>query len=200
MKAVEIGYTARLKELEKLNKRLERAQKSLSKKKAVAEKIGVAAWTEEDHRAFLNSIETNEYGWIVNKADIKKNGAYYDLIGAEREVEEVSEEIRNAEARLDKAEELLERHKKEVEAIEGYKNAEALRAQEFEAERKEWKKDGIALERRYAGYTPSGKRFEIYGNSGYTRRSLHCFTLYIDGNTVFTSGEFWRAYAVIKNS
>ena len=53
---------------------------------------------------------------------------------------------------------------------------------------------------RYNGFTPSGKRFTIYGNSGVTIRSRHCYTLYIDGKVIFTSGEFWRCYLNIKNS
>ena len=77
---------------------------------------------------------------------------------------------------------------------------EELYRLEFEEERKEWLKDGIVLESRYYGMTPSGQRFYIHGNCGMTLRSRHCFTLTINGDTIFTSGEFWRAYSVIKRS
>ena len=101
---------------------------------------------------------------------------------------------------LDKAEAELNAYHEEVERIEDLKKKEELFKLEFEQEQKEWAKDGITLKGRYYGTTPQGKKFWIEGNNGFTRRSLHCFTLTIDGETIFTSGEFWRAYGVIKNS
>ena len=127
-------------------------------------------------------------------------GAWCDLFGAEREVADIKERITYAEKRHQKAEQMFEEYIAEVEKIEDLKMREELRKLEFEAEQKEWAKDGITLEGRYYGATPNGKRFYVLGNNGWTERSLHCFTLYIDGETIFTSGEFWRAYGVIKNS
>lgn len=75
MKMIEISYMSRIKELEKLNNRLERAEKALAKKRANAEKWGVLNMTNEGHRAWLDTVPT-ENGWIVNKSDVKKNGAY----------------------------------------------------------------------------------------------------------------------------
>ena len=162
--------------------------------------MGVAEWTDEEHREWLKSIETSETGWILNKADVKKNGAWYDLAMAQNRVDEILTKIEKAETRLQKAETELEKHRKEVEAIEDLKEKERLWKLEFEHEQKEWAKDGITLERRYAGRTPKGNWFVVERNGGWTRRSLHCFTLYIDGNVIVTSGEFWRAYGIIKNS
>ena len=99
MERIEISYNSNLKELEKLNARLERANKALAKKQAAAEKAGVADWDGEQHTAWLNTVETQN-GWILNKADIKKNGAWFDLYGAEREVEDIKRQIENASARL----------------------------------------------------------------------------------------------------
>lgn len=200
MKRVEIGYNSVANELNKLNTQLEKAQKALAKKQAAAEKAGVAGWTDEEHSEWLKSIETSETGWILNKVDVKKNGAWFDLVMAQDRVDEILYKIEKAETRFQKAEAELEKHRKEVEAIEDLKEKERLQKLEFEQEQKEWAKDGITLEERYSGRTPQGKRFCIYRNSGYTERSWHCFTLYIDGETIFTSGEFWRAYGVIKNS
>lgn len=199
MKRVEITYRSTANELNKLNERLERAEKTLAKKLAIAQKLGVADMDVEQHREWLRTVPA-ENGWIVNKEDKKKNGAWLDLFGAEREVADIKERITYAEKRHQKAEQMFEEYIAEVEKIEDLKMREELRKLEFEAEQKEWAKDGITLEGRYYGATPNGKRFYVLGNNGWTERSLHCFTLYIDGETIFTSGEFWRAYGVIKKS
>lgn len=200
MKRVEISYTAKMAELNKLIERLDKAGKALAKKRAIAEKLGVADWDDEEHMEWLRSVPTTENGFIIEKADVKKNGAWFDLSLAEDRVEEIRSQIEKAEERLDKAEAELNAYHEEVERIEDLKKKEELFKLEFEQEQKEWAKDGITLKGRYYGTTPQGKKFWIEGNSGYTRRSLHCFTLTIDGETIFTSGEFWRAYGVIKNS
>ena len=201
MKMVEISYRSITAELLKLNARLERAQKALDKKQAKAEKLGVADMDNDAHREWLKTVETTDMGWIVNKKDQQMNGAWYDLYSAREDVKEVERLIANAEKRFSKAEEKVEAYHKELEEEADLKAKEELRKKEFEAEQKEWAKDGITLERRYHGITPNGKRFSIEGNSGWTNRSRHCFTLYLEGQgVVFTSGEFWRAYGVIKNN
>lgn len=199
-KMVEIKYMKEMKELEKLNARLERAQKTLEKKQANAEKLGVANWTGAEHSAWMDTVETRN-GFIVNKADIKLNGAWFDLRGARREVEDLKGQIERAEGRFEKVEQEIAEYRAQVENLEDMKRKEELRKLEFEAEKKEWEKDGIVLEARYNGKTPSGKGFAIVRNGGCTIRSRHCFTLYLEGQgVVFTSGEFWRAYNIIKNS
>lgn len=199
MKMVEITYASEMKELEKLNARLERHTARLEKARAKAEKLG-ATWTDEEHRAWIKTIPHNEMGFLLDKEAIKKNGAWYDLIGAERDLEGTKWAIERAEARLEKKAQAVEEYRQQIATIKDLKKREELMKEEFEAEQKEWAKDGITLERRYAGTTPQGKRFWIEGNSGYTERSRHCFTLYLNGETIFTSGEFWRAYGVIKNN
>jgi len=199
MKMVEIKFTSIMKEIEKLYARLERAEKALEKKSAKAEKYGVINWSAEDRQEWLKTIEIVD-GWIVNKEDINKNGAYFEYHSALYDVKDLKRSIEKAETRLEKAETDLENYHKELEALEDLMKKEELWRLDFEAEQKEWLKDGITLEDRYSGMTPKGKRFFIWGNSGFTRRSLHCFTLYLDGHTIFTSGEFWRAYSIIKKS
>ena len=199
MKMIEIKANAIFNELEKLNKRLERAEKTLEKKAAIAEKYGVINWSAEERQEWLKTIEIVD-GWIINKDDIKKNGAYFEYHSAEYDVRSLKRSIENAEARLDKAEESVEAYYKELEKLAELMEVENRRRLSFENEQKEWLKDGINLDGRYYGTTPSGRRFLIWGNNGFTRRSLHCFQLIIDGNTIFTSGEFWRAYSIIKNS
>ena len=200
MKMVEIKYRAEMNEMAKLNAKLERAEAKLAKKQAAAEKAGVADWTGEQHSAWLATVRT-ECGWIVNKEDIKKNGAWFDLFSAERELEDIKGRIERAEKRVEKVTTAVEEYRQQVAEIADLKTREELQKLEFEQEQKEWAKDGITLERRYAGITPQGKHFEIDGNNGVTMRSRHCYTLYLEGQgVVFTSGEFWRAYAVVKNS
>lgn len=200
MKMVEISYRSISNELLKLNARLERAQKALEKKQAKAEKMGVAGMDNNAHHEWLKTVETNDMGYILNKKDVQMNGAWYDLYSAREDVKEVERQIANAEKRFDKAEEKVEAYHRELAAVEDLKAKEELMKKEFEAEQKEWAKDGITLGRRYHGITPNGKRFSIEGNNGWTNRSRHCFTLYLDGQVVFTSGEFWRAYGVVKNN
>lgn len=199
MKMVEIKMASVAKEMEKLEKRLERAETKLAKKEAAVEKLN-CKWTREEHREWLDTVETNENGWIVNKEDVKKNGAWFDWEMAKDEVEDVKKRIEFEERRFEKAEAEVEKHREEVAKMENLKKKEELQKMEFEAEQKEWAKDGITLERRYSGITPNGKHFYIERNHGWTKRSRHCFSLWIDGEMIFTSGEFWRAYAVVKNN
>ena len=198
MKRVEITYTKYQKELEKLVARLERYEKSYEKKLATAQKYGVADWTAEDRNEFLRNAEATEWGFLVNKEDVKKNAAWWDLYCVKRDIEDTKNEIERAEKRFEKAMDAVDKYHAEVAQIDDLKAKEELMKIEFEQEQKEWAKDGITLVERYCGITPNGKRFAIYGNGGWTNRSWHCFTLRVDGNVIFTSGEFWRAYAYIK--
>lgn len=50
---------------------------------------------------------------------------------------------------------------------------------------------------RAEGYTPKGKKVIWYRNHGYTRRSLYCGTLIIDGVKIFTSGTLAKCFEYI---
>ena len=200
MKRVEITFTKYQKELEKLNAQLDRAKKSYEKKLANAVKYGVDTWDADDHTNWLTTVEKINNIYIANKEDIKKNEAWWDLYSAKRTVDEITDSIERAEKRLSKAEAEVNNYREEMNKIEDLKAKEEFAKRTFEEEQKEWAKDGIQLEGRYYGITPSGKTFNIYGNNGFTDRSWHCFTLRINGETIFTSGEFWRAYAIIKKN
>ena len=199
MKMIEIQYNGHIKELEKLQTKLERQEKNLEKKTDIAKKLG-ATWTNEEHLEWLKTAPTSADGFIINKEDIKRNGAWFDLILAENALADTKGRLKREQARLEKAEAEVEEYRQQIEKIEDLKKREELMKAEFEAEQKEWAKDGITLEARYHGLTPNGKKFLIFGNNGFTERSRHCFTLYIDGETIFTSGEFWRAYGIIRNN
>lgn len=199
MKRAEISFNTATKELEKLEARLARAEKKLEKATVKAEKYGVLNMTVTEYREWMSTVETDENYTIKNKADIEKNGAYFDIRSAKRDVEDLKDRIERAEQRLVKKYEAYEQEKELEKKLADAKSIEEKWKLEFEEEQKEWAKDGITLESRYSGVTPQGRRFSIYGNCGLEMRSRHCFTLYIDGNVIFTSGYFWRAYLEIKN-
>lgn len=199
MKQAEIRYNTVIKEIEKLTARLAKAEARLEKKTALAEKYGVKEMTVTEYREWISTVECDENYMIKNKEDIKKNGAYFDYRSAKSDVEDIKKHIENAEQRLVKRFEAYEQEKELEKQIADAKSIEEKWKLEFEAEQKEWAKDGITLEHRYYGTTPQGRHFSIYGNCGLEMRSRHCFTLYIDGNVIFTSGYFWRAYIEIKN-
>ena len=199
MKMIEIKLRSQTAELEKLTARKERAEAKLQKATEKAEKLYANFESAEAYRAWMDTVETNEGGWIVSKKDIDRNGAYLSLSMARDEVEEVEKAIKRAEDRFEKTETEVETYREQVKTQMSAKAYEDLMKVTFEEEQKEWAKDGVKLEGRYYGETPNGKRFDIYGNHGFTERSRHCFTLTICGETIFTSGEFWRCYSVIKN-
>ena len=198
MKKIEISFGKYQKELENLNTQLERAEAAYNKKLAAAKKYGVENWTPDDRHEWVQTVETTASGFFINKADEKKNGAWWDMVSAQSTIEDLKGRIERAEKRLDKAEQEVNEYYAELEKIADLKAKEELMQKRFEQEQAEWKKDGITLESRYLGYTPQGKRFTITGNNGFAQRSLHCFQLIIEGQTIFTSGEFWRAYSEIK--
>lgn len=198
MKAIEINLRSLTNEMNKLIEKKTRIEKKLEKATAKIEKLD-CKWTWEEHREWLMNVPT-ENGFITSKEDIKKNGAWFAWSGAQDDLEDVNKRIERLQNKIEQAEQKVDEYHAEVEKIEDAKKREELWKLEFEAEQKEWAKDGIQLENRYYGKTPSGKGFHIYGNNGWTRRSLHCFTLYIGGEVVFTSGEFWKCYLAIKNN
>lgn len=195
------------KELDKLNARLAREQAKLVKKTAAAEKIG-ATCTREEWFAGMREAYTDEQRW-----------AFTEKWSAERDVEDTERQIANAEKRLakltgkvDAQQEANAKETAEVERIgkieikmlseeEREANA-ARRKEEYEKWLAEFKaeclKDGIIIDeacgRWFSGTAANGKRFHLDGNSGWTTRSRHCYTLTMNGVTVFTSGEFLTAY------
>ena len=198
MKMIEIKLRSQTAELEKLTAKKERAEAMLQKATAKAEKMGVAEWSMEEYRAYVDTMDSKD-GWFTDKKQIEKKAAWSDRWSAERELNDIIESIERAENRFEKTETEVETYRAKVKSEMDAKAYEELMKVSFEQEQKEWAKDGINLEKRYFGTTPNGKRFWIEGNNGFTDRSRHCFTLTIDGETIFTSGEFWRCYSVIKN-
>lgn len=201
------------KELEKLNARREREIKRFEKKYAAAEKIG-ATCTREEWFAGMREQYTNEQGW-----------AWIEWTSAKEDIEDTERQIANAEKRYaklsGKAEERAAADAAEAAEVERISKIEirfitpeqqkanaARRKAEYEKWLAEFKaeclKDGIIIDEAshiwFSGTTPNGKRFYLELNGGWTTRSNHCYSLHINRETIFTSGEFVTAYRYIKNA
>lgn len=204
------------KEIEKYEAQLAKREEKLAKKLAAAEKLNAVEydkkWDEEGERI-------NEFMIERTKENAKKVGAYFALSMAKDEVEETKRNLENAHKRLEKlmpkAEADGEKREQDARADEMeskfYSAANSTKSkEEREAEYLAWLewfkaeclKDGVIVEHAdgwsVGGLTASGKTFWIYGNSGTTLRSWHCYTLRVDGETIFTSGEFSTCYNRIK--
>ena len=129
----------------------------------------------------------------------------------EEYLKEAQHSLAKAKARLEsltpKAEAQAERIE-EANRISNIENGWLNKKEDYEKWLKEFKaeclKDGIKVEevnnRWMNGTTPNGKRFLMEINNGYTLRSFHCYTLKIDRETIFTSGDFSTCYYQLKNN
>lgn len=181
MKATERKAASCAKLLEKLEIQREKRAQILEKKRAIALLYGV-------------DIDFGKWCEIRTTATPEQHEAYLSLCVARDDFEETERRIIRLKEKSGKAE-------KAVAQIR-----EAIAAEETERQKSEeisrWAEDGIKVVHMtgniISGLTPSGVRFCINGNNGITERSLHCFSLTIDNELVFTSGEFYRAYKIIK--
>lgn len=195
------------KEIEKLTKSLNRYQGILDKKVAKCEKLG-CNWNRDE--------------WFENRDTCSpdQDVAYFEMTVAQSNVDDTNRRLETQYRNLNKI-----TNKFEIESEKAAENEKEIgRAKEIEngwlsapktAEEREAKyqawlkkfkeeclKDGVIIESAnnsfINGFTKSGKRFVMYSNNGMTERSWHCYTLRIDGETIFTSGEFFTGYAIIK--
>lgn len=170
------------REIEKLEKQRERRIAILEKKIAAAEKLG-ANLTREEFRKSHDALTE------------KQDAACFAVIIAREELEET-------EGRIERLRKSLKKADKKVAIYREQKTAEEIE-KEKAAAIEEWARDGITVEimsgSTIRGRTPKGKYFAIDGNNGFTDRSRHCFTLTINGEMIFSSGEFYRAYSAVKN-
>lgn len=194
------------KELNKLYKSLERYIDLYEKKQQKCIKLN-CNWTDEEWCQHRDANDMTD----------KQYEAYFDMDLQQMYIEDTKNRINKLEQTLKKQEQRVkeESEKNEIFMAEYNRltdaeiklNQEMVKA-EYEAWLKEFKsaclKDGVIVEEAYSsmvfGTTPSGKRFSIIPNNGWTERSRHCYSVRVESNTIFTSGEFWRAYSVVKNS
>lgn len=198
--------TSTEKELNKLYKSLDRYMGLYEKKQQKCIKLN-CNWTDEEWCQHRDANDMTD----------KQYKAYFDMDLQQMYIDDTKHRIIKLEQTLKKQEQKV---KEENEKNEAFKveyarlnNAEIKLNQdmakaEYEAWLKKFKqeclKDGIVIEDASAaivyGTTPSGKRFTILPNNGWTERSQHCYSVRIEHETIFTSGEFWRAYNIVKNS
>lgn len=191
------------KEIEKLEKSLERYQGLLEKKIAKCEKLD-CNWTREQMFEKRENNEMSQEQW----------SAWFDKSLAEGNVEDTQHRLENACKRFEKAaaeyEKVAEKtaederiDAKELEWLENRQKSEEEYYKWLEQFKKECAKDGIIIDEAsnnwIYGNTASGKKFSMYINDGYTIRSLHSYTLRVNGVVLFTSGLFSTAYKYLMN-
>ena len=188
------------KELDKLFKRRERINGLLKKN---IDKLAA-------HGIVVDRFETDIYDTLL-EAD---KAIYWNVCIYENELKDVERSISAVNKNLGKYTHMLEEEQMyeaiDAESTKRANYAECLYSKISEEEikqmqeqvRQEWAKDGIIIEefRDYGlyGTTPSGKHFNTYINNGVTERSWHCYTLFIDGAVMFTSGTIANCYKTIK--
>jgi len=211
------------KELEKYMKSLERNEALLQKKKDLQVKLN-CVWSNEEWNDRLQQMSDRHTNECIipfgNDDDIitgKQNGVMWDIVHYTSTIEDLKKSIANAQKRLDKQTcEFLgvkeaEQEQEEIENMKSlYEDYFSKTLEQREAEYQAWLaqfkaeclKDGVIInEASHAwinGTTKSGKRFSMVINSGFTARSFHCYTLTINGETIFTSGTFNTAYRIVR--
>lgn len=190
------------KEIEKMTASLERYTNILAKKNEKCIKLG-CDWTQEEMRIHRDSDMTD-----------KQWGAWFDRCIAEGNVEDTQKRLDNAFGRLEKAEAEFSKVAERIAEDEMIANKEAgwleamqKRQEEYEKWLAEFKaeclEDGIIIDEAsrhfFSGTDANGRRFAMYINSGWTERSLHSYTLRINGTTYFTSGLFSTGYRYLMS-
>jgi len=223
MTIIEKQMLSSVNEITKLEERLNKLTQRLAKKTAIAEKAGCADWTQEEYDRRRREVCNRHPGEYVipfgQDDDIltkKQNEVMWDLYSINQDIADVEDSLSRARRRLDKLSvkvDGIHEAEKEQKNIEQKEQSwlRVLSRQEAEEEYQQWLawfkesclKDGVVINeasRSYiSGNTKNGKPFCMYLNDGWTERSEHCYTLYINGHTVFTSGLFATGYRIIKN-
>lgn len=207
------------KQIAKANKDIEKYTKAINRHSALLEKRTAKCNTMNCNWTFAEWVEHREAKTYTDD----QYWAWVDMRQSEKDLEEAKKHLEQTERHLDKltgkaeekaaenaeSERMTEMENRWWSAInEELKKSPEQRKAEYEAWLKEFKaecaRDGIIIDEannnRITGTTPKGKGFGLWINEGYTQRSWHCYSLNINGNGIFTSGEFKTAYRYIKNS
>ena len=190
------------KEIEKLEKSLLRYKGLLEKKVAKCEKLN-CNWNDEEFFAKRDANEVTQEIW----------NAWFAKSIEESHVEDTQRRLENAGKRFAKAVEEYEKvatreaedeeiNAKELQWLENSQKREDEYYAWLNQFRKECAKDGILIDKAtnayLYGHTASGKEFSMYINDGFTIRSLHSYTLRVNGVVLFTSGLFSTAYKYLR--
>lgn len=191
------------KEIAKVTKSLERYEAICAKKEALCIKLG-CNWTEEEWMALRDTeipqkqlVAHLELGVAATNVDDTK----YRLEKLEIRLARVAKQFAEENAKNEAFREMLQQASEQETKLLTTKSEE-----EYQIWLKQFKedclKDGITVEdacsRFVYGTTPTGKRFMISSNNGHAERSWHCYSVRVENDTLFTSGEFWRAYRAVK--
>ena len=194
------------KEIEKYSNQITRRKALLEKKTQKAIKLN-ANWSDEEAREHYDTCTQDQ------------RAAWFDLSLARDSVKEAEDHLANAESRLRK---LIPELEKAATKEEDDARVNDLKTQferslsledriKAEQEYQKWLKwfkteclkDGIIIEyysnNVISGSLKNGKTFYMDINDGYTERSFHCYTLYINHECIFTSGLFETAYKALRN-
>lgn len=197
MTMLEKRIAATMKDMEKAQKGIDRLTNWGIKKEAKCIELG-CMWTDDEF------YEHRDNGTMTDK----QWAAYFDWHCNNREINEYRRKLEIASRTLDKltakADDAAEAQRQQ-EHIDGMANSYEIQKttkEEFEKWLAEFKaecaKDGITIEdanRNFIhGLSKGGKKFAMSINNGFTNRSWHSYTLYVDGETVFTSGLFATGY------
>lgn len=197
----EIKMNSIQKEIEKIQKSLDRYEGILEKKIAKCEKLN-CNWTKDEwfvHR------DANDFTADQDQAYFEKCVAEHDVEDTQRRLENRIKALAKATGEFEKESGISEANKALTEKCENLEAYWDKMKEEYEEWLKKFKEeclmDGIVIDNADAnfvsGTTKNGKKFFTYRNNGFTLRSYKCYTLNIEGETIFTSGTFSRCYGEI---
>ena len=197
MTKTEIKMNSLQKEIEKIQKSLERYEGILEKKIAKCEKLN-CNWSKEEwfiHRDNEDAADAQAIAYLEKKV------AESDVIDTRKKLENRLMNLEKVTRQFERESGIAEMNKEfdeKCESIETY-----LTEKNEEKFKEECRKDGIVIEETGSsfvkGKTKNGKSFLAEMNNGFTERSWKCYALFIDGKGVFTSGTFARCYGEILN-
>lgn len=194
------------KEIEKYNTQIIRRKALLEKKTAKAIKLD-CNWTTEELRANRETMTQPQWAaWFdMSLAQDSLKEAEDHLENAQKRLNKILPEVATVEAkaqddaRIDEIKTSLEKNL----SLKDYVKAEQEYQKWLKWFKAECLKDGIIIEyytyNIIRGSLKNGKTFDLYINDGYTERSEHCYTLYINREMIFTSGLFETAYKLLRN-
>lgn len=190
------------KEIEKYTKAIERYNGILEKKIAKCNALN-CNWTREEFFAHRDVDMTKEqYGAYFDKeiSEDHLGEARGRLANACKRYEKATAEREAAAEKTARAEEISAKESAWIEAMKQKAEEYKKWLEEFKAD---CAKDGVTIEAANGNYvkglTKNGAAFVLYLNNGFTERSLHSYTLRINGEALFTSGLFSTCYSYIVN-
>ncbi len=187
------------KDVEKAQKGIERHTKWAEKKEAKCRKLD-CLWTDEEFE------EHRDNGTMTND----QWAAYFDYYCNQKDIKEYERQLTMAYKHLDKVLNKADDKAKKQEE-EDHLTAMTTKYETQEVDYEKWLaefkaeclKDGIVIEDAtsnfISGLTKNSKQFAMSINNGFTYRSWHSYTLYIEGETIFTSGLFETGYRYIMS-